>query len=184
MKKIRLTALVMIFVFAFTLMGCAAGNDAEKEELEAKVEQLEQQVTDLQRSSGQEAPSPEEEATLLDNVQEDDNKEKSSSQAAASSTGDTLDTLETVVNDAVKEAEAAKPSGSASEKRERFFTLKHELESVEDRLDYYDDDIEMQYRQGELSLEDYRSQEHSLELLEDQLDRAEDTLEYTFGMDD
>ena len=30
MKKIRLTALVMIFVFAFTLMGCAAGNDAEK----------------------------------------------------------------------------------------------------------------------------------------------------------
>lgn len=68
--------------------------------------------------------------------------------------------------------------------REQFFTLKHELESVEDRLDYYDDDIEMQYRQGELSLEDYRSQEHSLELLEDQLDRAEDTLEYTFGMDD
>ena len=55
---------------------------------------------------------------------------------------------------------------------------------MEDRLDYYDDDIEMQYRQGELSLEDYRSQEHSLELLEDQLDRAEDTLEYTFGMDD
>ena len=184
MKKIRLTALVMIFVFAFTLMGCAAGNDAEKEELEAKVEQLEQQVTDLQRSSGQEASSPEEEATLPDNVQEDDNKEKSSSQAAASSTGDTLETLETAVNDAVKKADAAKPSGSASEKREQFFTLKHELESVEDRLDYYDDDIEMQYRQGELSLEDYRSQEHSLELLEDQLDRAEDTLEYTFGMDD
>ena len=114
MKKIRLTALVMIFVFAFTLMGCAAGNDAEKEELEAKVEQLEQQVTDLQRSSGQEAPSPEEEATLPDNVREDDNKEKSSSQAAASSTGDTLDTLETAVNDAVKEAEAAKPSGSSA----------------------------------------------------------------------
>ena len=181
MKKFRLTALVMIFVFAFTLMGCAAGNDAEKEELEAKVEQLEQQVTDLQRSSGQEASSPEEEATLPDNVQEDDNKEKSSSQAAASSTGDTL---ETAVNDAVKEAEAAKPSGSASEKREQFFNLKHELENVENRLDYYDDDIEMQYRQGELSLEDYRSQEHSLELLEDQLDRAEDTLEYTFGMDD
>lgn len=156
MKKIRLTALVMIFVFAFTLMGCAAGNDAEKEELEAKVEQLEQQVTDLQRSSGQEA----------------------------SSTGDTLDTLETAVNDAVKEAEAAKPSGSASEKREQFFNLKHELENVENRLDYYDDDIEMQYRQGELSLEDYRSQEHSLELLEHQLDMAEDTLEYTFGMDD
>ena len=96
----------------------------------------------------------------------------------------TLDTLETAVNDAVKEAEAAKPSGSAGEKREQFFNLKHELENVENRLDYYDDDIEMQYRQGELSLEDYRSQEHSLELLEDQLDRAEDTLEYTFGMDD
>lgn len=177
MKKIRLTALVMIFVFAFTLMGCAAGSDAEKEELEAKVEQLEQQVTDLQRSSGQEA-------TLPDNVQEKDDKDTSSGQAAASSTGDTLDTLETAVNDAVKEAEAAKPSGSAGEKREQFFNLKHELENVENRLDYYDDDIEMQYRQGELSLEDYRSQEHSLELLEDQLDRAEDTLEYTFGMDD
>ncbi len=175
MKKIRLTALAVIFTFAFLLTGCDIDDDHEKDQLEAKVEQLEQQVTDLQRSSGQEAASTENEAALPDN---------DSNQTEASSTGDTLETLETAVNDAVKKADAAKPSGSASEKREQFFTLKHELESVEDRLDYYDDDIEMQYRQGELSLEDYRSQEHSLELLEDQLDRAEDNLEYTFGMDD
>ena len=175
MKKIRLTALAVIFTFAFLLTGCDIDDDHEKDQLEAKVEQLEQQVTDLQRSSGQEAASTENEAALPDN---------DSNQTEASSTGDTLETLETAVNDAVKKADAAKPSGSASEKREQFFTLKHELESVEDRLDYYDDDIEMQYSQGELSLEDYRSQEHSLELLEDQLDRAEDNLEYTFGMDD
>ena len=175
MKKIRLTALAVIFTFAFLLTGCDIDDDHEKDQLEAKVEQLEQQVTDLQRSSGQEAASTENEAALPDN---------DSNQTEASSTDDTLETLETAVNDAVKKADAAKPSGSASEKREQFFTLKHELESVEDRLDYYDDDIEMQYRQGELSLEDYRSQEHSLELLEDQLDRAEDNLEYTFGMDD
>lgn len=175
MKKIRLTALAVIFTFAFLLTGCDIDDDHEKDQLEAKVEQLEQQVTDLQRSSGQEAASTENEAALPDN---------DSNQTEDSSTGDTLETLETAVNDAVKKADAAKPSGSASEKREQFFTLKHELESVEDRLDYYDDDIEMQYRQGELSLEDYRSQEHSLELLEDQLDRAEDNLEYTFGMDD
>lgn len=175
MKKIRLTALAVIFTFAFLLTGCDIDDDHEKDQLEAKVEQLEQQVTDLQRSSGQEAASTENEAALPDN---------GSNQTEASSTGDTLETLETAANDAVKKAEAARPSGSASEKREQFFTLKHELESVEDRLDYYDDDIEMQYRQGELSLEDYRSQEHSLELLEDQLDRAEDNLEYTFGMDD
>ena len=175
MKKIRLTALAVIFTFAFLLTGCDIDDDHEKDQLEAKVEQLEQQVTDLQRSSGQEAASTENEAALPDN---------DSNQTEAPSTGDTLETLETAVNDAVKKADAAKPSGSASEKREQFFTLKHELESVEDRLDYYDDDIEMQYRQGELSLEDYRSQEHSLELLEDQLDRAEDNLEYTFGMDD
>lgn len=175
MKKIRLTALAVIFTFAFLLTGCDIDDDHEKDQLEAKVEQLEQQVTDLQRSSEQEAASTENEAALPDN---------DSNQTEASSTGDTLETLETAVNDAIKKADAAKPSGSASEKREQFFTLKHELESVEDRLDYYDDDIEMQYRQGELSLEDYRSQEHSLELLEDQLDRAEDNLEYTFGMDD
>ena len=175
MKKIRLTALAVIFTFAFLLTGCDIDDDHEKDQLEAKVEQLEQQVTDLQRSSGQEAASTENEAALPDN---------DSNQTEASSTGDTLETLETAVNDAVKKADAAKPSGSASEKREQFFTLKHELESVEDRLDYYDDDIEMQYRQGALSLEDYRSQEHSLELLEDQLNRAEDNLEYTFGMDD
>ena len=177
MKKIRLTAFVAIFVFAFALAGCSAGNDSEKEELEAKVEQLEQQVTDLQRSAGQESDSTADKAVLPDNIQEDNN-------TAAGSSGDTLDTLETAVSDAVKKVNSAKPSGSASDKRDQFFTLKHELESMEDRLDYYDDDMEAQYRQGSLSLEDYRAQEHSLELLENQLDMAEDTLEYTFGMDD
>ena len=96
MKKIRLTALAVIFTFAFLLTGCDIDDDHEKDQLEAKVEQLEQQVTDLQRSSEQEAASTENEAALPDN---------DSNQTEASSTGDTLETLETAVNDAVKKAD-------------------------------------------------------------------------------
>ena len=59
MKKIRLTALAVIFAFAFTADRLRRRTTtAEKDQLEAKVEQLEQQVTDLQRSSGQEAAFP------------------------------------------------------------------------------------------------------------------------------
>lgn len=44
--------------------------------------------------------------------------------------------------------------------------------------------IEAQYKQGNLSYEDYRNQEQALEDIEDKLDASEDRLERTFGIND
>lgn len=170
MKKLRLLGLLTVLVFSFTLAGCGIDDDSETQELESKVEQLEQEITNLEKNNSQSASS--------------DDSASSSGQTSAQTSDDTLETLESAVNDVVTKADSAQASGSDQENQDQFFTLKDELKSVENRLDLFDDTIEAQYRQGTLSLEEYRSQEHSLETLEDQLDTAEDKLEYTFGIDD
>ena len=174
MKKLRLLGLLTVLVFSFTLAGCGIDDDSETQELESKVEQLEQEITNLEKNNSQSASS-------------DDSASSSgqtADQTSAQTSDDTLETLESAVNDVVTKADSAQASGSDQENQDQFFTLKDELKSVENRLDLFDDTIEAQYRQGTLSLEEYRSQEHSLETLEDQLDTAEDKLEYTFGIDD
>ncbi len=170
MKKLRLLGLLTVLVFSFTLAGCGIDDDSETQELESKVEQLEQEITNLEKNNSQSASS--------------DDSASSSGQTSDQTSDDTLETLESAVNDVVTKADSAQASGSDQENQDQFFTLKDELKSVENRLDLFDDTIEAQYRQGTLSLEEYRSQEHSLETLEDQLDTAEDKLEYTFGIDD
>ena len=170
MKKLRLLGLLTVLVFSFTLAGCGIDDDSETQELESKVEQLEQEITNLEKNNSQSASS--------------DDSASSSGQTSDQTSDDTLEALESAVNDVVTKADSAQASGSDQENQDQFFTLKDELKSVENRLDLFDDTIEAQYRQGTLSLEEYRSQEHSLETLEDQLDTAEDKLEYTFGIDD
>lgn len=177
MKKLRLLGLATVFALSFTLVGCGDDDDREKEALESKVEQLEQQITNLEKGSGQSA-SDDDAAPAT----EENNAAASQNSNAASA--DTLETLEKAVTDAVAKVDKAKASSSFEENRTKFFELKNELEAVEDRLDRFDDDIEYQYKQGSITLDDYRSQERSLEALEDDLDLAEDKLEYTFGMDD
>ena len=188
MKKLKLLGLSAIMAFSFTLVGCGIDNDAETRELESKVQQLEQEITNLEKNNGQSTTSEDPAASSSSAAPAADNSgqqtAQSSGQAATLTSDDTLETLEQAVNDVVAKAESAQPSGSAQENRDQFFSLKDELKSVENRLDLFDNTIESQYRQGTLSLDNYRSQERTLEVLEDQLDMAEDRLEYTFGMDD
>lgn len=186
MKKLKLLGLSAIMVCSFTLAGCGINNDAETRELESKVQQLEQEITNLEKNNGQSTTTANPDASSAEQTADSSGQQaaQSSGQTTALTSDDTLETLEQAVNDVVAKAESAQPSGSADQDRTQFFSLKDELKSVENRLDLFDDTIESQYRQGALSLDNYRSQERSLEILEDQLDMAEDRLEYAFGMFD
>ncbi len=65
-----------------------------------------------------------------------------------------------------------------------YFTLKQEADEIDHRLEYYEDNLEYQYRSGSLTRDEYRTKEREAELLEDKLDAAEDMIEWAYGIDD
>ena len=75
-------------------------------------------------------------------------------------------------------------ASNASVNEKRFYTLKKELDVVDDELDHLDDEFEHAYENGKLSFKVYKSREKTIEKLEDQLDLLEDALENKFGIDD
>ena len=76
-----------------------------------------------------------------------------------------------------KKVNNAASSSNASVNEKRFYTLKKELDVV-------DDEFEHAYESGKLSFKVYKSREKTIEKLEDQLDLLEDALENKFGIDD
>lgn len=110
------------------------------------------------------------------------NAEKTS--VSGNDTEDTIDSLTNAVDEVTKKADSAIPSDNKDEKKAQFIELKNEIDTVDHRLDKHDDYIENLYKRGEISYDDYRSQEKQLDELEDKLDASEDKLEFNFGIDD
>ena len=175
MKKMKL--LGMMALTAIVLSGCQTASDREAA-LKDQVEQLEQQVTSLEQTQDSD--------TSNDTVSEDDSLQNTSTKNNNQDnfTDDTLDALSEAVNDVVKAADKLISSGSSSKDQNEFFTLQSEFHEVENRLDHYEDHIEYELRQGNLTHDEARNAEYELEKLEDKLDYAEEKLEHTFGYDD
>ena len=74
--------------------------------------------------------------------------------------------------------------GNRSDAISLYWEWKNKLETLENKLDRYEDELERMYRNNQLSYSDYRTFDRSLESIEDILDRAEDTLEYITNYDD
>lgn len=172
-KKTKIIAAGLLLAFTVSVLtGC---EDDREDELEAKVEQLEQQVTDLEnkdngtQSGGQNA-----------STQENGN---AGTETDTSGNAD-FASLSAAVQEMTAKADSAKPSGTAREQREQYYNLKKEMDDIDHQLDLYDDKLESQYRNGELSASEYRSQEKDIDKLEDALGASEDRLEILFGIDD
>lgn len=96
----------------------------------------------------------------------------------------TIEELTTLTNAAVEKVNAAAPAGSRDEQIGQFFQIKDELKAVEREIDYYDDELEIQFKSGAMDRMTYVTKDREVDLLEDQLDRAEDMLEIKFGIND
>lgn len=96
----------------------------------------------------------------------------------------TIEELTTLTNAVVEKANAAAPTGSRDEQIGQFFQIKDELKAVEREIDYYDDELEIQFKTGAMDRMTYVTKDREVDLLEDQLDRAEDMLEIKFGIND
>lgn len=88
------------------------------------------------------------------------------------------------IQNLTKKVNTAKTSSDPSINQKRFYSLKKELDAVDDKLDVLDDEFEHDYEAGNLSFKTYKSRERAIEKLEDQLDLAEDALENKFEIDD
>ena len=178
MKKRTLVAAG--FIAVLVLAGCqSTANNTETEELKRQVAELEQQVTALEQGNASETTS--EEAVPEQPAANETTAGVEQPEAAQETP--TIKELTDKVNAYLEKVKAAIPSADENEKMEQFFELKKEEETLERELDRYEDDLEVQYRNGSLNREDYRTLEREAERLEEQLDDAEDTLERTFKMD-
>lgn len=97
---------------------------------------------------------------------------------------DSIDSIKETVDNAVSKVEKVTVPDGEEERKNQFFNIKEELNSLEDQLDMYDDYLDAQYRQGNISYDDYKKWERKLDELENKLDAAEDKLERMFGIED
>lgn len=186
MKKFKFLLLLLVVLLSVSaLSGCKNRNDSREAELEEKIEQLENKIAKMEENatastgdSSSDAGSKEQSTTVMTTAP------NVTSDTTLDTTSDTVESLSKEVNKITTKIDSATPSQNEDEKRTDFFALKDELELVEERIDAYDDYIESQQKRGNLSYEDYKSQERLLDELEDKLDASEDKLERTFGIYD
>lgn len=174
-KRIIAAAGLTLVLVSSVLTGCS---DDREDRLEDKLDKLEQQVTDLENKKS---------GTGSDNSGTDSSTSGAADQeqGGLTSAGSTdYDSLKSAVEAAADKVNSTTPSGSASEQREQFYTLKNELDDIDHQLDLYDDNLENEYRSGSIDASAYRQQERDIDALEDILDTAEDRLEVLFGIDD
>ncbi|MDO4286470.1 MAG: hypothetical protein Q4C40_01945 [Eubacteriales bacterium] len=185
MKK-YLMMLLSITVLTVLLTGC--GNSSREQELEKQINQLEQQIADMQQTTDDGKNTGSENTTADSSTTADDAATNANTDTSADTSADTqpsdMNTLSSKVTEAVSNADATKPTGTANENQTLFFEQKSALDALDRELDIFEDNLEAQYRQGTLNYTDFRKQDRELEKLEDMLDDAEDRLENRFGMDD
>ena len=196
MKKTRLYKLGIrtACVLSLACMLSACGTAADNSETEA----LRQEIADLQQTNaasapeqpaapadGTQTPPADTPAAPADNTQAPpaDNAQPTPDSGSPADDTDTMESLTALVDDFTARV-GTLLADSRNPELEQFFTYKQDAESIDRRLDRYEDELERQVRSGSLSRDDYRSTERELEKLEDALDKAEDQLEYYFGIDD
>lgn len=182
------------------LAGCQSTSSSETEQLKQQIAQLEQQVTELEKGSAASdtvddaANAPADAAddtadaanTTDDTAAASTETGTNTADTSAGNTGSTIPAIEdlTAKVDAFVQKADEESLSSAEKTLENYFILKQEGDAIDDELDYYEDSLEFDYRNGALTRDEYRTKERELDLLEDKLDAAEDTLEWIYGIDD
>lgn len=157
MKKILFSLLSLMIIFVFA--GCTSTNKESTE------------TTTTQKIATTTSKTASETSTAKENnVKNDDSYDFSSYRKE--------------IKNLSKKVNNAKTSSDPSINQKRFYSLKKQLDAIDDKLDTLDDKFEHAYESGNLSFKAYKSRERSIEKLEDQLDLAEDALENKFGIDD
>lgn len=164
MKKLLLFLALTVFA-GFTLTGCSQGTNDSAE-----------------ATTTQEIAS---EASSTENTSDDSTQKASATTAKESNNGDyDFSSYEERIEKVAKNVNNAKTSSNSKTNQDRFYSLKRQIDAIEDDLDALDDTFEHSYESGDMTFETYQARERSIDKLEDQLELSEDALENKFGIDD
>lgn len=87
------------------------------------------------------------------------------------------------VTSIVEKANNTKPVGAKEENLNTYLAAKKEIDQLDDKIDLSDNQLEVDYHAGKITVEQYETQEREHDILEDQLEQAENELEARFGID-
>ncbi len=157
--KILVVLLSLTLIFAFT--GCTSSNNEATEDIKTQ-------------------------EVVTSNTDDDDDNISNTENAAENVNEKDYDfsSYEEEICNITKSVNNAKTSTNASENHEQFYTLKKQVDAVDDELDKLDDEFEYAYQMKEISFETYKARERAIEKLEDELELAEEALENKYSIDD
>lgn len=163
--KKRLLFILCTVMLASIPAGCGSKKEDQLAKLEKKVTELQNDIEELQ------AVKEEKETEAVSNS---DAEDKSSA---------TLEGLTASVERIKEDTDTLIPAKTEAERMTQYFDLKNKMKSLEERIDAYDDNLEIQYKNHTLSYTDYCIQERSAEDLTDQLENFETALQQTLRVD-
>lgn len=155
-KLIPVLCAVLLSCASFT--GCSSKEDDKLLALEEKMTQIEDAIAELQ------AQKEEKETRTVNTSQ------------AESKTAASLEGLTASVDRMKENIKAVVPAGTKEERMSQYFDMKNEIKQLVERIDAYDDNLEIQYKNNTLSYTDYCIQERMAEDLKVQLSDSETSL--------
>lgn len=164
MKKFPLYFILLLLC---GLCGCSPKTDRSLLDLQTKIEQLEDDIVDLQTQASDAAKA-------VDNSNAD----------SVSGTLANMEGLLASVETLTSKIEVVVPTGSDANRMEQYFDLKNQIKQLGKKIDAYDDNLEIQYKEETLSYTDYRIQEREAQSLHNTLSTSEDQLRLKFRMDE
>lgn len=164
-KSKSLLTLCAILSAAAILSGCGSKNEDKLQALEDRMTQIQNDISELQARK-------EEKETQTVNTSKAENKSISS-----------LEGLTASVERMKEDASAVIPADTEKERMAQYFDIKNEMKQLTERIDAYDDNLEIQYKSNSLSYTDYCIQERMAEDLKSQLTDSENSLKQLLRVD-
>lgn len=163
-RKPLLTLCAILFV-SIIFSGCSSKEDDKLQALEDRMMQIQNDISELQAQK-------EEKETETVNTSRAESKSISS-----------LEGLTASVERMKEDASAVIPADTEEERMAQYFDLKNEMKQLTERIDAYDDNLEIQYKNNSLSYTDYCIQERMAEDLKSQLTDSENSLKQLLRVD-
>lgn len=167
MKRTLFLLIAAIGIVAIST-GCSSG---ETQVVENKNSQLEQQL------NSQDAQSSNSVTTSSNSSSQNNNSQQSNTNF------DTTE-LSKKVDAVVQLADSTQPKSTLSENINLYGQVNMQIEKVDFELEQFENQIEMAWRTGTLSSDQYYQLDRTLDQLDQRLDMSKDSLEYRLGVDD
>ena len=187
-RRLMAACAAACLALAVGLTGCQQASDSD-----ARVDELEQQVQDLQKQLDEKSSSTDSAAQGSGNA-----NASNSTAGNASATVQPDEALSSELTAAypelgdfearVAELETACQDVQVSTDRnanyQTFIGVKQQIDTLEHEMDTYDDNQELAAKNGALAYDEYMRIERAIDYLDDRLDYAKDGMELTLGIDD